>query len=207
MADRIVHRSRRPPGGPRRAGPALRRGRPHAPAVRTPRRRAVRGGDRALRRPPARGRGGRGAVTGVEPPARRARSLERLRHPDVRDPARAGPAGRAGAGRSLAGGVRQGGGVAARPGGAHGRAGDGARGPRRARPDPGPGARHAAPVALARLADLPGRRVLDREGRGDGEARVRRAPAARGKQRDDRARGGVLRGGRSLPGDARRCVW
>ena len=82
------------------------------------------------------------------------------------------------AGGPLAGGARQGGGVAARPGGAHGGAGDGARGPCRARPDPGRGARHAAPVALARVAHLPRRRVRDRRRRRDGRARLRGAPPA-----------------------------
>ena len=85
------------------------------------------------------------------------RSVERLRHPDVRDPPRAGPARRAGAGCALAGGVRQGGGVAARAGGAHGGARDGPGGARRARPGPRRRPRHAAPGALAGVAHVPRR--------------------------------------------------
>ena len=57
---------------PGRAGRAARHGRADAPAVRAARGRAVRRGDRAVRRASARG-GGRGrAVAGVEPPAQPA---------------------------------------------------------------------------------------------------------------------------------------
>ncbi len=69
VADRVAHRDRRPDRRPGGAGRAARHGRTYAPAVRDARGRAVRRGDRALRRAPARGGGGGRAVAGVEPAA------------------------------------------------------------------------------------------------------------------------------------------
>ena len=60
-----------------------------------PRRRALRLGDRAVRRPARRGRGAARALARVEPAADRARRVGRLRHPDVQHPPRAGAPGRA----------------------------------------------------------------------------------------------------------------
>ena len=88
------------------AGGARAAVRPRAPAERAvpaARRRALRVRARAVRRGSRRCRGGRGAVARVEPPADRPRSVERLRHPDVQPPARAGPPRGAGTGRQGAG--------------------------------------------------------------------------------------------------------
>ena len=94
-----------------------------------PRRRALRLGDRSLRRAPRRGGGAGGALARVEPAADRARRIGRLRDPDVRRPSRAGAAGRARAGGQDPGAARPSGtALATRARRAARRARDGARG-------------------------------------------------------------------------------
>ena len=178
-----------------------------APAVRAARRRALRVHARPVRRPPRRGRGGRAALARVEPAAHRPRRVERLRHPDVRDPARAGPPRRArAADRGCSPAAR---GRAARGGPGSGRparrAGDGGRGPPRARARAPRGLRRAARLAVARVADVPGRRLRGASATPTLAALVypELAPL-RGRQRRDRPRRRLLRRGRPLPRHARR---
>ena len=68
-------------------------------------------------------------------------------------------------------------------------------------------ARSVPRVALARLAHLPDRRVRGPRRSGHRRPRLSRAAAARGREHHDRPPGGLLRSGRSLPGDARRDPW
>ena len=159
----------------------LRHRRADGAAVHAPRRRALRLGDRAVRRAPRRGRGARAALARVEPAADRARRVRRLRDPDVQHPPRAGAPGRA------------------RPGDPDPRR---RRRPRRARGGPGSSsllaelgmeeearrelarrrrrrARAVPRVALARLAHLPDRRLRGARRRGHRRARLPGARAAR----------------------------
>ena len=99
VAGARARRARRPRVGAARGRRAARRlAEQTRAAVHAPRRRALRLGDRALRRAPRRGRGSGAALARVEPAADRARRLRRLRDPDVQHPPRAGAAGRARAG-------------------------------------------------------------------------------------------------------------
>ena len=175
-------------------------------AVHAPRRRALRLGDRAVRRPARRGRGDGAALARVEPPADRARRVGRLRHPDVRHPPRAGPAGRARAGdpdpgrrAGSAGPWRPGLVVACSPSSAW-RTRRGASS--RASPPKG-STRFRESLWLASLTYLTDA-VHGARRRGDGRARLPGARAARGRERDDRPPRRLLRRRRPLPRHARR---
>ena len=168
--------------------------------------RAVRGGDRALRRAPARGGGGGRAVAGVEPAARRPRSVERLRHPDVRHPARAGAARRAGAGRARRSPPRTAS-AAWRPGLAalHGRAGDA----RRRRAPSSSGSAQTASTRCARRSGWRRSRTWPTSARSSAMPSTARLvyaellPHSGSSVMIGHARR-VLRRRRPLPGDARR---
>ncbi len=173
-------------------------------AVPHPRGRALRIGNRALRRAPGRGRGAGPALAGVEPAADRAGPVGRVRDPDVQRSPRAGAPGGAGAGDQDPGrrrGAR--GALAAGARGAAGRARDGGGGEARAVAAGGRRARPVPRVALAGRARVPDRRGGGARRPGGGGPRLSGARAARGGERDGRPPRLLLWRGRPLPGDAR----
>ena len=201
LARLLAGRGVRPRLGPARDRGGPRDGRADGAAVSRARGRALRLCHRVVRGTAGRRRGDGHAVARVEPAPDRPRRVRRARDPDVQRPARAGQARRAGAAGPPA---RDPGPVATGPGRSARRAGHGDRGTGRARARGVRRARRVPRLALARVADLPHRRVRGPGRRGDGRAGVSGARPVRRWQRDDRPRGRVLRSRRPLPRDARR---
>ena len=151
-------------------------------AVPAPRRRALRGRSRALRRRSGRG-GGRGtALLRVGEAAHGSRRLWHLRDPDVLDQARAGPRWRARAVRAPARRRRARRRMAPRARRDAGRARDGGRGALAPAGDPRRRRRVPPDVALDRLPRLPRGRVRDARRRGRGTRRsTRSSPRTRAR--------------------------
>ena len=184
LAGAGLRRPLRPRVGAARGRGAARDGGADGAAVHAPRGRALRLGDRALRRAPRRGRGARAALARVEPAADRAR--RRRASTASRCSASRREQGRlaelAPVVRVLAGDRDRERPVAPRPRRAARRARDGGGGAARAR---APGRRRARPVprvALARLARLPrptpARRSATRRWRRSSTRSSSRSPAA-----------------------------
>ena len=148
-----------------------------------PRGRALRGGDRALRRAPRGVRGPGAPFARLEPAADGPRRVGHLRDPDVQRAARAGAAGGAGAGGADPGRRRRArGAVAAGAGGAAGRRRDGDGGSAGADAARGRRAGAVPRVAVAELARVPGGCVCCVGRRGRGGAGVSGARAAGGRR-------------------------
>ncbi len=200
-ARRALRPRRRPPRGRR----AARDGRADRAAVHAARRRALRVGDRAVRRAPGRGRGGGPALAGLGAAADRPRPLRHHRHPDVQRAPGARPPRRARPGdadpRRRPEPLRP---LAARHGRPADRSRHGGGGAARALTGRRRGARPVPRDALARLARLPHRRLLGAGRRDRGGAGLPRARAVRRRQRDDRPPRLLLRLRRPLPGHAGR---